>query len=215
LAADTLHGRKLADEISERLKKIGARAVFQASQAFDPDDRAVIVTTSNSFKGYDAEVVVIGGVERFILQGGEILANTLYVALTRARSVLAIYAFDKKGTSKDATKLLSVLEKCLDCVLDRPKVEKSSSLDDLEDVLGRIGGEHRDWLTRLWKSRWVDQEPLVTAEGEILAEPIFWFKEDDRVIACFAEDSPGTHTVHILEDAGIQIIRPGDKWTCS
>src|SRR5262249_35222105 len=62
-----------------------------------------------------------------------------------------------------------------------------------------------------WKSRWIEQEPIVTEDGEILAEPVFWFKEDDRVTACFVEGSPGPHTLHTLEDAGIQVVHPGQQ----
>src|SRR5208283_2121578 len=108
--------------------------------------------------------------------------------------------------------ILSVIENCLDAVLERPKVEKEiSNLDDYEDVLERIGSEHRDWLARLWKSRWIEQEPIVTDDGEILAEPLFWFKEDDRLVACFEEGSPGASTLHKLEDAGILALHPGQQ----
>jgi superfamily I DNA and RNA helicase len=96
LSNDKKHGDRIATQTSELLKKIGAKAIFQVGEKFDPDDRTVIVTTTQSFKGYDAEVVVIGGVERFI-GGKKILANNLYVAMTRARSILAIFAaYDRK-----------------------------------------------------------------------------------------------------------------------
>jgi len=211
LSNDKSHGERIAEETTDLLKKIGAKAVFQAGQAFNSDDGTVIVSTTQSFKGYDAEVVVIGGVERFI-GNKNILANNLYVAMTRARSILAVYAYDKKGAKPEAAKILSVVEKCLDGVLERPQVEEISNLDDFEDVLERVGSTHRDWLARLWKARWVEHEPLVTGDGEILAEPLFWFKEDDRTVACFCDGSPGTNTRHKLEDAGVQIIRPGQEW---
>jgi superfamily I DNA and RNA helicase len=212
LSNDKSHGERIAEETSGLLNRIGARAVFQAGQAFDSEDGTVIVSTTQSFKGYEAEVVVIGGVERFI-GSKKILANNLYVAMTRARSILAVFAYDKKGAKPEAARILSVVEKCLDGVLERPKVEGISNLDDFEDVLSGVGSNHRDWLARLWKSRWVEREPIVTREGEILAEPLFWFKEDDRTVACFRDGSPGTNTLHRLEDAGVLIIRPGQEWS--
>jgi hypothetical protein len=118
---------------------------------------------------------------------------------------------EKKSNSQES-EILSVIEYCLNGVLERPVVEQISHLDEYEVILARIGNVHRDWLTRLWKSRWIEQEPIVTAAGEILAEPIFWFKEDDLVVACFGEGSPDTHTLYKLEDAGIQVIRPGQQF---
>lgn len=208
LSNDKGHGERIADETTELLNKIGAKAVLQTGQAFDPDDGTVIVSTSQSFKGYDAEVVVIGGVERFIGQR-KILANNLYVAMTRARSILAVYAYDKKNASPEAVKILSAIERCHDLVLDRPKIEEISDLDAFEDVLEQIGSTHRDWLARLSRIHKIEQEPIVNAEGEILAEPTFWFKDRNRVVACFEEGSPGTGTLHKLEDANISVIRAG------
>jgi hypothetical protein len=211
LSNDKCHGQRIAGETTELLKRISAKAVFQSGQAFNLQDNSVIVSTPQSFKGYDAEIVVIGGVERFIAKN-KILANNLYVAMTRARSILALYAYDKKGTSPEATRILSTINKCLDTLLHCPKVEEISRLDEFEDVLERIGSSHRDWLSGLWKSRRIEIEPLVKKDGEILSEPLFWFKEDDRIVACFDEVSPGISAEQKLEDAGIQLIRPGENW---
>lgn len=215
LCADKAHGERIADETSDRLKQLGARAVYQAGQAFDPDDMTVPVTTSHSFKGYDAEVVVIGGVERFVADK-KILANNLFVAMTRARSILAVFAYRKKKPTPQEIEILTVVQDCLDAVVERPKVEREiSRLDDQTDLLDRIGGQHREWLTRLWNSRWIEQEPMFAEDGEILGEPLFWFKEDDRLVACFENGKPGVTTTHKLEDAGVLVIHPGQDWTAA
>ena len=104
-------------------------------------------------------------------------------------------------------------EDCPDGLLERPKVEQEiSNLDDFEDVLGRLGTNSdavkRDWLTKLWKAYLIQQEPITAADGEILAEPLFWFQVDDRVFACFGDKEPGPHTLHKLEDNGIEVVRP-------
>lgn len=160
---------------------------------------------------YEAEVVVIGGLERFTAQG-ETLPNNLYVAMTRARSLLAIYAYQQAKPKPEAAKLITTVEKCLDVLLDQPKVEKEiSNIEDFMEMLERVGEEHRDWLAKLWESYLIQQEPIMGEDAEILAEPLFWFQADDRVLACFGKEDPGVHTLHKLEDKRIEVIRPGQK----
>ncbi len=84
-----------------------------------------------------------------------------------------------------------------------------SRLDELQDLLEMIGDEHKKWLEDLCATRWVEQEPIVSDAGEILAEPLFWFKDDERTYACFGKTAPPTYTLHKLEDAGIRVIAPG------
>jgi hypothetical protein len=150
---------------------------------------AAEASTSHSYKDFESEVVVVAGVEQFMASEKGILANNLYVAMTRARSVLAVYAYERKNPDENTRKLLTTLRECLDGVEERPKVEREiSDLDDFEDVLGRLGPGHRDWLAKLWGTYRVEQEPILADDGEILAEPLFWFKEDDRVVACFGDE---------------------------
>jgi superfamily I DNA/RNA helicase len=199
------------EELGPRLGATKARLVSDPGQGEAREENTVVASVTPSFKGYEAEVVVIGGVERFIAQG-EILPNNLYVAMTRARSVLAIYAYQQARPKPEATKLLETVEKCLDGLLERPKVEQEiSNLDDFEDLLGRLGADNRSWLAGLWKSYMIQQEPIMAKDGEILAEPLFWFQDDDRVFACFGDDDPGAHALHKLEDNGIEVVRPGQE----
>ena len=96
--------------------------------------------------------------------------------------------------------------------MERPQVEREiSNLDDFEDVLDRIGPD-APGLAR----RGCGDVPHPAGadhrhDGEILAEPLFWFQLDDRIVACFAKEEPGPHTLHKLEDSKIEVIRPGQN----
>jgi hypothetical protein len=204
------HGH-VAEELGPRLQAINARLVDDPGQNEAREANSVVATTAHSFKGYEAEVVVIGDLERFYAQG-ELLPNDLYVAMTRARSKLAIYAYQQRHPNPCSKTLLATVEECLDDLLHQPKVEPEiSNIEDFEDVLECVGADQRDWLAKLWKSYMIHQEPIVAPDGEILAEPLFWVQNDDRMVACFGRDDPGTHTLHKLEDHRIEVIRPGQQ----
>ncbi len=213
LCNDNAFKKRLEETVEPRLQQISARLVSDPAQGWARDENAVVASTSHSFKGYEAEIVVVGGLERFIAQR-QIIPNNLYVAMTRARSVLAIYAYEQQNPKPEAVTLLSTVETCLNALLDRPKVEREiSNLDDFEDVLARLGSgkrdsDKRDWLAKLWKSYLIQQEPITAGDGEILAQPLFWFQADDRMVACFGDEEPGAYTLHKLEDNGIEVVRP-------
>ncbi|OYW23716.1 MAG: hypothetical protein B7Z55_03235, partial [Planctomycetales bacterium 12-60-4] len=65
--------------------------------------------------------------------------------------------------------------------------------DDLNDILDRIGHEHRKWLVDLWKRYDIRQEPITDSAGAVLAEPLFWFRADETVHACFGNESEEDH----------------------
>lgn len=64
----------------------GLRAEFQRSKSLDHRAPLVVVTTPQSFKGYQAELVAVVGLDGFVNRAGELLTPALYVALTRART---------------------------------------------------------------------------------------------------------------------------------
>ena len=202
-------GKRIETQVAPLLQAIKCNLNRQTSQAFDEDARTVRVTTAHSYKGYDSEIVVIASVDKFVTKEAGVLANTLYVAMTRARSELAIYGIHRN--SPQEADFLSVLEECLGQLVDQPKVEKEiSRIDDFEEVVQDIGPSHRAWIETIWKGRRVEQEPIIAADGEILAEPVFWFKDDQRIFACFGPRVPGKHILDRMEDSGIQILQPGD-----
>lgn len=173
------------------------------------DERTVVISTAASYKGFEAEIVVVAGVERFI-GDKRILANTLYVAMTRARSVLAIFAYQQEKPKPQAVTIINALEQCWNTMMQSPPVEgEFSRIDEYENLVERIGKEHADWLAKIWRANDVRQEPLVSADGERLGDPLFWFDGDGRRFACFGRKEPPPLAVSRLEDRGVAVIRLG------
>ncbi|HMV46393.1 MAG TPA: AAA domain-containing protein [Blastocatellia bacterium] len=211
LCNDKSFRNQIQAELAPRLQAIKADIATAPGQG----DNFVVAMTSHSFKGYEAEIVIIAGAERFIAKiDGEkqILANNLYVAMTRARSLLAVFAYDKKKPDEKTSHLLMTVEQCLDCLLESPEVETEiSNIEEFEDVLETLGSQHRAWLGNLWKRHQIQRERIVAANGEILGEPLFWFTSEGRKYACFGKDKPANRTRFKLEDDGFEIIEPGQE----
>ena len=109
------NGQAVADELqlklSPLLAKLGIELSLQTSRSFERNENTVVLTTSHSFKGYESEVVIIPAVDRFVTATGEILATNLYVAMTRARSLLAIYGV--RDAFPASAKIVNTIERVL------------------------------------------------------------------------------------------------------
>ena len=100
--------------LSKQLREWLTRAIAQAvpgcavvhvtGQGLVGRDDAVVVTTPHSFKGYDAEVVLVPGVDRFAPKGNS-QPQALYVSLTRARTLL-IASASREGSHYPARQAL-------------------------------------------------------------------------------------------------------------
>ncbi len=172
----------------------------------------LLATTSHSFKGYDSEVVIIPGVDQYKAQDKGVLANNLYVAMTRARSVLTL--FSQRMNDPNAKKLYQVIEDCLSHLEEAPEVDSEiSPQDDIVELLEHIGSEHRKWLLDLWNKVKVSQEPLMTKTGEVIAEPLFSFRTGNQTYACFGVELPRKRVLQRIEDFGVKPIIAGDSIT--
>jgi hypothetical protein len=189
------------------LQELGVRFAVQKSQSFNTDDNTVIATTPHSFKGYEAEMVIVAGVEQFVA-AGDVLVHPLYVALTRARSVLRIYGAEPAPTLQGG-RLLAVLRECAELSHARPAVQVSSPADELQGLLERVGIEHMQWLKKLAESYRLIQEPIFGADGEIIAQPLFWFEALMGKHCCFGRAELGQLTLNRLEDNNIVVLTPG------
>ncbi len=118
------------------MAKLGVELSVQTNRPFERQPNTLLVTTSHSYKGYDAEVVLIPCADQYATQDGRILSANLYVAMTRARSVLGIYSLNSSDTV--ARKLNDALDRCIatqstppliDC--DDDQNQPSTSISDL------------------------------------------------------------------------------------
>jgi superfamily I DNA/RNA helicase len=197
---------RLENHVKTMLGQIEVGLEVQRNQSFVVDDRTVIATSPHSFKGYDSEIVVIPSIERFQAKGKP-LTQALYVAMTRARSVLALYG---KSSKEDGEReILEALEACLDALVERPAAEPAiPESDEFEDILTAIGTDHRDWLVGIRKSHRVVQEPMLGQDGVILCEPLFWYESQGRRYACFPKGKPTQRIRNQVDDAGVVVLQP-------
>ena len=197
---------RLESQVDARLRTIGARLEVQVSQAFSRNANTVVASTAQSFKGYEAEIVVIAGADRFTAQDRGILANNLYVAMTRARSVLAVFGL--MGRLNDGGRIMTVLKECYELLTEVPRVQADSSMVEVaEELLRLIGVKHRPWLKSILKKHAIEQDPILASDGEVLADPLFWFNHNGTRYACFKE-APKQAVANRLEDAGIKVLLP-------
>ncbi|OWK45500.1 DNA helicase II related protein [Fimbriiglobus ruber] len=198
---------RLESQVDAKLRTVNARLEVQVGKAFTRDANTVVASTAQSFKGYEAEIVVIAGADKFVAKERGILANNLYVAMTRARSVLAVFGY--RGSSEGGNRIMSVLKECHTLLTEVPAVQaESSMLDVAEELLRKIGVKHRAWLKSVLKKQTIEQDPIYADDGEVIADPLFWFDQDGIQYACFVE-GPKQAIANRLEDAGIKVLLPG------
>ena len=193
-----------------RLAGMGVELSVQTNKPFERSSNVLLATTSHSYKGYDSEIVIVPGVDQYKAQGKGVLANNLYVAMTRARSVLTLFSQSMNDPSSQT--LYEVIEDCLGHLEEAPEVESEiSPQDDVVAMIDQIGSEHRKWLIDLWNKYKVSQEPLITKGGEIIAEPLFSFRVGKQAYACFGTEQPRKRILQRLDDFNVKIIVAGEE----
>ena len=184
------NGKQLCQDLQAALTpkfaKMGIELSLQKNRSFERNQNTLVMTTSHSYKGYESEAVIIPGVDQFVTGQGQILANTLYVAMTRARSLLALYGTrDGRSTTNS---IFDSLNSCLRLLNETPKVEsETSKQDNFHDLLELIGTEHHKWLKQLWTKFELKQEPILGDDGKVVFQPIFWFEHNGTRMACTQE----------------------------
>lgn len=103
---------QLAD-INVQLKIVTAENVDRG-RVFLQDPSTIVVTTPHSFKGWESEVLVLAGADYFANENG-VFAHQLYTAMTRARSVLAV--FGQQNASGHRAQIMPAFKNCLDLLI--------------------------------------------------------------------------------------------------
>jgi AAA domain/UvrD-like helicase C-terminal domain len=111
----------LEAKLGPKMAEIGVELSVQTNRPFERQENTLVVTTSHSYKGYESEVVVIPCADQFVTGDGQTLANNLYVAMTRARSLLAIYG--GSGGSEVSRTVCSTIAACVTTQRATPEVE--------------------------------------------------------------------------------------------
>lgn len=203
---------RLEAVVSPLLKERGISIVFERSQDFTKDEGTVIASTPHSFKGYDAEVVLIAGADRFEAKGSGPLASSLYVALTRARSLLAVYGIRRSPGSRGEP-LMKALKSCAEDQLRRDSMAAGRlGFDDLAEMRSKFREDQIPWLLDVLKAHGasVSRDILTAPDGEILAEPCLWFAVGQQKYAILGADKPSELVRFKLEDRGVVVLVPGD-----
>lgn len=190
---------------------VGARLEHQVRQAFSTDQRTLVVSTAHSFKGYDAEIVVVPGVDRFVARGKQVLAPALYVAMTRARSVLRVSSTAApRGTAGET--IVNTLSDVHGVLCSAPATATPMSREQhVLELRDRLPANHHAWFDRLAAHHPLTVAPVYREDRSVVAEPLFLLDTANRRYACFGEDLPLRATVDELDDAGIRILLPGDE----
>ncbi|MEL6896730.1 MAG: ATP-binding domain-containing protein, partial [Planctomycetota bacterium] len=97
--------------LSPLLSDLEIELSFQTSQHFQRNDRTLLATTANSFKGFESNVVVIPCVDAFVASGEKVLSETLYVAMTRAQQLLLISGCETQTTGG---RVVDAIRECSD-----------------------------------------------------------------------------------------------------
>lgn len=203
-------GEQVVTNARTRLHALGARITFQSGGRFEVAEDLVRVSTIHSFKGYDAEIVALPCVESYCSQG-RALPRNFYVGATRARSILHV-----SGSEQFADKAgLAVLE-AVKATVERQLGHDDRALGSSEagrffDILERVGREHREWLRGLWRAHRIETDAITTGAGDVIAQPLFHFRDGLFGNACFGERNPSRGELAALRDRGFDVLQVGGR----
>jgi superfamily I DNA/RNA helicase len=203
--------QQVEQAIQQRLNMLLAprrlRVVVQRSNLTQLGPSEIRATTPHSFKGYDAEVVIVPSVNSY-RAGGRALGSALYVALTRARSLL--YVHGHNDVNATGQRILTVLRTCDRLLGTRlSNSDDSGEADRVEDLVRAIGEEHRDWLMKLDQAHSLKREPL-RYKRKVVAEPVFHFQAKGKTCICLGTHPPSASVLEALKPFKVNVISPGD-----
>ena len=194
------------------LSDLPVRVRVQTSQDFVTAQDTLVITTAHSFKGHEAEVVFIAGVDRFVArkEGKQVvLPQALYVAMTRARSLLRISGLaTPEGAA--ARRVVAALEDCS----QRQRVLPEHDRPDrqmLWELQRRLGHQHHVWLASLCNRVRLDCEPVRDRRGAVVAEPLFGFWHGRVRYVCFGDVVVEQATKAALDGLAVRLLKVGER----
>ncbi|MBL8812943.1 MAG: AAA family ATPase [Planctomycetaceae bacterium] len=111
----------LESKLAPKLFEFGIELSVQKNRSFERKSNTLLATTPHSYKGYESEVIIIPCVDLFVAPEGKLVANGLYVAMTRARSLLAMYG--TQGGSEASRRVVDVISACVKTQRTKPQVD--------------------------------------------------------------------------------------------
>ena len=179
----------LARELAAALVDTGVRVQVRHAADLERGPDELLVTTAHSFKGHEAELVFVAAADLFIRPVGERfepLPAALYVAMTRARSHLVVTGLRRPaGEAKRAVihALAATHRQLLSPPKTRENLDFPAFLRVLTERLTRADEDPaptRSWLADLAARFQLSIEPVVDAEGAIVAEPLLQVIDRDK-----------------------------------
>jgi len=197
--------------LEQGLQGSGTHVESRASSGCSRQEHVLSISTAHSFKGYEAEIVIVPGVGRFCARESGVLHHALYVALTRARSILWVSgSTESPGTS--GHRILEAVRTSWEDQGERNGVVHAETpVERLHGLILEVGSTHEQWLRDLSSAYLLHEEPIVSPEGALLAEPLFWIQKDGAAYVCFGKTLPPSAVRDRLEDHGYILLELGDN----
>jgi hypothetical protein len=106
-------------------------------------------------------------------------------------------------------KIVTIVKACEALMHEHPKVQAETPAEDFRGLLARVGAGFEQWLKNLAGTYPLIQEPILGNDGEIVAQPMFWFETLMGKYCCFGDAEPGQLIRNKLQDHGIELLSPG------
>lgn len=197
--------KNVFDTLKNGLIEHGVDVVLQTSRTFIKQADTLIVTTAHSYKGYEGEAIIIPAAEEFaVKRSDDVLSSALYVAMTRARSLLYVSCTKPKvdGPKLRIVNAINKVDRLMRNVSPDISIELrgEEAVDEREKLLEpRL----REAVKELRKRYQLKFDPLFRVDGSVLAEPVVWYEDAMNRYAGFdGEIEPALQ--YDLEDEGVR-----------
>tara|TARA_R110002096_G_scaffold433887_1_gene653666 strand:- start:427 stop:4611 length:4185 start_codon:yes stop_codon:yes gene_type:complete len=167
----------------------------------------VLIITPQSFKGYESEIVYLYNLGGFVDKDDQIHSAVIYVAMSRAKTLLKVSSYRTHWTSAGRCKLFDAVEQTLAQCSEAGHVRLPTKghMDDLVDAAGE---DMRDHLAHIEKEHGIHHSQLRNVEGEAVADPLFWISSKSQKMACFVAQ-PDSRVAAKVKALGYETVTLG------